>query len=90
MGFKSSNYLDIPITELSSIIVKLSYSILFIVLLLIVLFLLEIAVKSPWGRMMRAIRDNEVSANAMGKNIKKDIYKFLLLDLQSLDLLGQC
>ena len=68
---KVSNYLEMPITELSSIIVKLSYSILFIVVLLIVLFLLEIAVKSPWGRMMRAIRDNEVSANAMGKNIKK-------------------
>ena len=68
---KVSDYLDIPITELSSIIVKLSYSILFILVLLIVLFLLEIAVKSPWGRMMRAIRDNEVSANAMGKNIKQ-------------------
>ena len=68
---KVSNYLDTPITELSSIIVKLSYSILFCVVLLIVLFLLEIAVKSPWGRMMRAIRDNEVSANAMGKNIKQ-------------------
>ena len=59
------------LNELSSITVKLSYSILFIVVLLIVLFLLEIAVKSPWGRMMRAIRDNEVSANAMGKNIKQ-------------------
>ncbi len=68
---KVSDYLDIPITELSSIIVKLSYSILFILVLLIILFLLEIAVKSPWGRMMRAIRDNEVSANAMGKNIKQ-------------------
>ena len=69
--FKVSDYLDTPINELSSIIVKLSYSILFCVVLLIVLFLLEIAVKSPWGRMMRAIRDNEVSANAMGKNIKQ-------------------
>ena len=68
---KVSNYLDTPITELSSIIVKLSYSLLFCAVLLIVLFLLEIAVKSPWGRMMRAIRDNEVSANAMGKNIKQ-------------------
>ena len=68
---KASNYLDIPITELSSIIVKLSYSILFCIVLVIILFLLEAAVKSPWGRMMRAIRDNEVSANAMGKDIKK-------------------
>ncbi len=68
---KTSNNLNIPINELSSIIVKLSYSILFCVVLLSVLFLLEVAVKSPWGRMMRAIRDNEVSANAMGKDIKK-------------------
>tara|TARA_B100000524_G_scaffold224648_1_gene118759 strand:- start:195 stop:1469 length:1275 start_codon:yes stop_codon:yes gene_type:complete len=68
---KASIYLDIPITELSSIIVKLSYSILFCMVLLIILFLLEVAVKSPWGRMMRAIRDNEVSANAMGKDIKQ-------------------
>ncbi len=70
-ALKVSNYLDTPITELSSIIVKLSYSILFCAVLLTILFLLEIAVKSPWGRMMRAIRDNEVSANAMGKNIKQ-------------------
>ena len=26
---------------------------------------------SPWGRMMRAIRDNEIAAKAMGKNIVK-------------------
>ena len=68
---QTSKILDIPIPELSSIIVKLSYSIWFCLVLLMVLYLLEIAVKSPWGRMMRAIRDNEVSANAMGKNIKR-------------------
>ena len=68
---QTSKILDIPTPELSSIIVKLSYSIWFCLVLLIVLYLLEIAVKSPWGRMMRAIRDNEVSANAMGKNIKR-------------------
>ena len=68
---KTSNSLNIPINELSSIIVKLSYSILFCIVLLSILFLLEVAVKSPWGRMMRAIRDNEVSANAMGKDIKQ-------------------
>ena len=68
---QTSKILDIPIPELSSIIVKLSYSIWFCLVLLIVLYLLEIAVKSPWGRMMRAIRDNEISANAMGKNIKQ-------------------
>jgi len=54
----------------SSIFVKLSYAGLFAIVLLIVLWLSERALRSPWGRMMRAIRDNEVSANAMGKNIK--------------------
>ena len=62
--------LNFSLPELSSIIVKLSYSFLFIITLVLIFYLLEVAVKSPWGRMMRAIRDNEISANAMGKNIK--------------------
>ncbi len=53
----------------SSVFVKLCYAILFTVVLLIVLWLSERALNSPWGRMMRAIRDNEVSANAMGKDV---------------------
>ena len=62
--------LNFSLPELSSIIVKLSYSFLFMITLVLIFCLLEVAVKSPWGRMMRAIRDNEISANAMGKNIK--------------------
>ena len=62
--------LNFSLPELSSIIVKLSYSFLFMITLVLIFYLLEVAVKSPWGRMMRAIRDNEISANAMGKNIK--------------------
>ncbi|MBC6442894.1 MAG: branched-chain amino acid ABC transporter permease [Rhodobacteraceae bacterium] len=53
----------------SSIFVKLCYTGLFALVLLVVLVLSERALNSPWGRMMRAIRDNEVSAGAMGKNI---------------------
>jgi len=37
--------------------------------LLIILGLSVRALNSPWGRMMRAIRDNEVAAGAMGKNV---------------------
>ena len=66
-----TKFFNIPVSEISSIIVKLSYSCIFLVILIGILLLLEIAQKSPWGRMMRAIRDNEVSANAMGKDIKK-------------------
>lgn len=54
---------------MSSIFVKLCYAALFTSVLLIVLWLSQKALNSPWGRMMRAIRDNEVSANAMGKDI---------------------
>ncbi len=57
-----------PVT-FSSIFVKLCYAGLFTVVLLMVLWLSEKALRSPWGRMMRAIRDNEVSANAMGKDV---------------------
>ena len=65
-----TKFFNLPVSEISSIIVKLSYSCIFLLILIGILLLLEIAQKSPWGRMMRAIRDNEVSANAMGKDIK--------------------
>ncbi len=45
--------------------------ILFTIVLLFILYLANKAQVSPWGRMMRAIRDNEEAANAMGKNVVK-------------------
>jgi branched-chain amino acid transport system permease protein len=71
--------LGTDIAELSSIIVKLCYAGLFIIVLAILFWLFEIALRSPWGRMMRAIRDNEVAANAMGKDVKaKHLQVFVL------------
>ena len=68
---------DVP--ELSSIIVKLSYAALFTAVLLALFWLFETALRSPWGRMMRAIRDNEVAANAMGKHVTaKHLQVFVL------------
>ncbi|WP_372605378.1 branched-chain amino acid ABC transporter permease, partial [Actibacterium sp.] len=57
-----------PITA-STLTVKLAYAGLFLAVLLGVILLSELALKSPWGRMMRAIRDNETAAAAMGKNV---------------------
>ncbi|TDO15356.1 MULTISPECIES: branched-chain amino acid ABC transporter permease [Halomonas] len=37
----------------------------------VIFFLLSRAYHAPWGRMIRAIRDNEISAAAMGKDINK-------------------
>ena len=58
------------VVDASSIFVKVCYSLLFILVLIILYWLCEKALKSPWGRMMRAIRDNEVAAEAMGKDVK--------------------
>ena len=56
--------------EASTILVKLLYLLVFGAVLLVLIYFSERALNSPWGRMMRAIRDNEVSSAAMGKNIK--------------------
>ncbi len=57
--------------DLSSITVKLCYAVLFTIVLLAILWLSETALRSPWGRMMRAIRDNATAAGAMGKDVTK-------------------
>jgi branched-chain amino acid transport system permease protein len=58
-----------PVTA-STLYVKLAYGALFAIVLLVILWLAQMALRSPWGRMMRAIRDNEVAAEAMGKDVK--------------------
>ncbi|RZO40896.1 MAG: branched-chain amino acid ABC transporter permease, partial [Rhodobacteraceae bacterium] len=59
-----------PVTG-STLFVKLNYSVLFLVVLIILLWMAQRALNSPWGRMMRAIRDNEVAAEAMGKDVTR-------------------
>ncbi|GHE21391.1 branched-chain amino acid ABC transporter permease [Halomonas urumqiensis] len=41
------------------------------VMIAAIFFLLHRAYHAPWGRMVRAIRDNEISAAAMGKDINR-------------------
>ncbi|MBE0488652.1 MAG: branched-chain amino acid ABC transporter permease [Halomonas sp.] len=41
------------------------------VIIAVIFFLLHRAYHAPWGRMIRAIRDNEISAAAMGKDINR-------------------
>ena len=53
----------------ASVLVKLCYAVLFLLVLAIVLWFSERALHSPWGRMMRAIRDNRDAASAMGKDV---------------------
>lgn len=64
---------------LSSVYVKLSYAALFVAVLLVILWFSQRAINSPWGRMMRAIRDNETAAEAMGKDVtSRHLQTFIL------------
>ncbi len=67
-----------PVTA-SSLSVKLGYAALFAVVLIVILLLAQLALNSPWGRMMRAIRDNETAARAMGKDVtRRHLQVFIL------------
>ena len=57
-----------PVTA-STLYVKLGYSLMFTAVLVLILVGAQLALHSPWGRMMRAIRDNEAAAEAMGKDV---------------------
>ncbi|WP_438957205.1 branched-chain amino acid ABC transporter permease [Cognatiyoonia sp.] len=64
-----ANALGFDAVYASNLYAKLLYSCYFAVILIILLWLAQKALNSPWGRMMRAIRDNEVAAEAMGKDV---------------------
>lgn len=66
-----ADWLGINLIDASSIYVKLSYAVLFVIVLAIIFWMSEKALNSPWGRMMRAIRDNEEAAEAMGKDVTR-------------------
>ena len=55
----------------AAILWRLAFAILFAIVLGVILWLAERALKSPWGRMMRAIRDNRDAAEAMGKDVTR-------------------
>ncbi len=67
-----------PVTA-SSVTVKLMYGLLFAAVLLLMIWLTQKALNSPWGRMMRAIRDNEVAAEAMGKDVTRRHLQIFIL-----------
>ncbi len=67
-----------PVTA-STVVVKLLYAALFTVVLLALIWASEMALKSPWGRMMRAIRDNETAAAAMGKDVTRRHLQIFIL-----------
>ncbi|MBY6047349.1 branched-chain amino acid ABC transporter permease [Vannielia litorea] len=76
-GWASS--FKLPPETASTLYVKLLYGCLFAAALVLIIVALQLALKSPWGRMMRAIRDNETAARAMGKDVtRRHLQVFIL------------
>jgi len=53
------------------------YLVIIVMIVLIIYFLIERGIRSPWGRVLRAIREDEVSASMSGK----DIFNFKMQSL---------
>jgi len=66
-------------TTASTLFVKIAYAGLFGLVLFLLVWFSQRALNSPWGRMMRAIRDNEIAAEAMGKDIKSRHLQIFIL-----------
>ena len=74
-----ASYIGANPAQLSSIVVKLCYTCLILTVLALLMILCERMLNSPWGRMMRAIRENETAAEAMGKDVKRrHLHAFML------------
>jgi branched-chain amino acid transport system permease protein len=58
---------------LSGLVIPRHYNYIYLIIvaafLVIIYLLIERAIRSPWGRVLRAIREDEVSASMSGKNI---------------------
>lgn len=72
----------------SAIAVKVLYTAMFVAVLLALIWLSNAALHSPWGRMMRAIRDNEVAAAAMGKDVTRRHLQIFVLGCAVLGIAG--
>ncbi len=68
----------VPIAE-SFIYARLGFLAVVLVVLAIIFYLVQRAYGGPWGRMMRAIRDNHIAAASMGKNVtRRQLEVFIL------------
>ncbi|WP_417691389.1 branched-chain amino acid ABC transporter permease [Roseibium sp.] len=70
-GARGITSLPRPFGDLPYVQSQLAYLVIVAIVLLGAYSLVERQFNAPWGRMMRAIRDNELAARAMGKNIER-------------------
>jgi len=75
-----TDYLNSGYGQINSfILARGGFVLLMVVLLAVVVYGIERAYHGPWGRMMRAIRDNYIAAGSMGKNVtERQLQLFVL------------
>jgi len=83
-----AHYFDVGLGEFSTLFVKLCYAGIFVSILIGLIIMANLALDSPWGRKVRAIRDNEVSAAAMGKNINRQHLQIFVIGSAIVGLAG--
>lgn len=70
-GVRGISAVPRPFGDLPYLQSQLAYLVLVIMVVAVAYWLIERQVRAPWGRMMRAIRDNETAALAMGKAVQR-------------------
>lgn len=60
-----------PFGTLSTEVQTLVYLLIVLAIVLIVYLAIERLSRAPWGRVLRAIRENELAASAVGKNVMR-------------------
>ncbi|MGY6412051.1 MAG: branched-chain amino acid ABC transporter permease [Alkalilacustris sp.] len=80
--------LGMGVNQTAQLVVQAGYATLFLIVLAVLIWLAEKALNSPWGRMMRAIRDNETAARAMGKDVTRRHLNIFVLGSATCGLAG--
>ena len=83
-----AQYFGANLGEFSTLFVKLCYCGIFLTILVGLIVMANLALDSPWGRKVRAIRDNEISAAAMGKNITRQHLQIFVIGSAIVGLAG--
>jgi branched-chain amino acid transport system permease protein len=64
---------------MATILARSGFLAITVLMIAVIFFFLQRAYEGPWGRMMRAIRDNHVAAGAIGKDVtKRELEIFVL------------
>jgi len=87
-GVRGISGIPRPFGELSYLASQWAYLAIVLTVVVMAYLMIERQLNAPWGRMMRAIRDNEAAAAAMGKRVDKRRLEAFILGSALMGLAG--